>query len=203
MCSAPCRLLAVRSSVPTHGYTTIEPQTTVEVMATEGWTVSIDGAEANELTACAGGSVRYTGDTKHQEHSYRSSDYPEQSDTQLPIRIGRPMFNHRNVRLLRIHTNPDERPFGQFPPGVWNLNLATVVPRTRPPSNRQEEIRRCIAFGSAHKPAVQDLCRFHHTGRPQPENPYCLPDRPKRRSNTTSKEPKAHQKHQNAHIDQP
>lgn len=46
--------------IPTHGYRTIEPQITVEVMATEGSTVTIDGAEASELMAYAGGLMRYT-----------------------------------------------------------------------------------------------------------------------------------------------
>lgn len=45
--------------IPTHGYRTIEPQITVEVMAAEGSTVTIDGAEASELMAYAGGLMRY------------------------------------------------------------------------------------------------------------------------------------------------
>ena len=47
--------------IPTHGYRTIEPQIAVEVMAAEGSTVTIDGAEAEELMSYAGGFMRYTG----------------------------------------------------------------------------------------------------------------------------------------------
>ena len=48
--------------IPTHGYRTIEQRITVEVMAVEGSTVTVDGAVAHELMGYAGGFMRYTGE---------------------------------------------------------------------------------------------------------------------------------------------
>jgi outer membrane murein-binding lipoprotein Lpp len=45
--------------IPTHGYRTIEPQITIEVMVEEGSTVTIAGTEAAEVTSYAGGFIRH------------------------------------------------------------------------------------------------------------------------------------------------
>ena len=45
--------------IPTHGYRTIEPQITIEVMVEEGSTVTIAGVEAAEVMSYAGGFIRH------------------------------------------------------------------------------------------------------------------------------------------------
>lgn len=74
--------------IPTHGYRTIEPRISVEVMAVEGSTVTVDGAEAHELVGYAGGFMRYRGEVDLDVGSNAidvSVTSPEGQVTDLPM----------------------------------------------------------------------------------------------------------------------